>query len=139
VRDIGCSNFSAERLREAEEAARDGAARFVSVQNEYSFLHCEPEHDVLPECERAGLAFIPYFPLANGLLTGKYRRGQNAPAGSRLHSRRGERLLTDRNLDIVERLVEFSGSREHTILELAFSWLLTQPAVASVIAGATSS
>jgi aryl-alcohol dehydrogenase-like predicted oxidoreductase len=139
VREIGCSNFSAEQLRAAEGAARDGAARFVSVQNEYSLLHREPERDVLPESERAGLAFIPYFPLANGLLTGKYRQGQHAPAGSRLQSGRGDRLLTERNLTVVEELIEFSESRGHTILELAFSWLLTRPAVASVIAGATSS
>jgi aryl-alcohol dehydrogenase-like predicted oxidoreductase len=139
VREIGCSNFSAEQLREAEEATREGAARFVSVQNEYSLLHREPEHDVLPECERAAISFIPYFPLANGLLTGKYRRGQSAPAGSRLDSGRGERLLTDRNLGIVEELIGFSEGRGHSILELAFSWLLTRPAVVSVIAGATSS
>ena len=138
VREIGCSNFSADRLREAEEAAHEGAARFVSVQNEYSLLHREPEGDVLPECERLRIAFIPYFPLANGLLTGKYRRGQDAPTGSRLNSGRSERLLTERNLDIVERLIEFSQRQGHTILELAFSWLLARPAVASVIAGATS-
>jgi aryl-alcohol dehydrogenase-like predicted oxidoreductase len=138
VREVGCSNFSADQLREAEEATREGAARFVSVQNEYSLLHREPEHDVLPECERAGLAFIPYFPLANGLLTGKYRRDQDTPAGSRLDSGRGDRLLTDRNLDIVERLIAFSESRGHTVLELAFSWLLMRSSVASVIAGATS-
>ena len=139
VREIGCSNFSADQLHEAEEANRDGAAGFVSVQNEYSLLHREPERDVLPECERAGLAFIPYFPLANGLLTGKYRQGQDVPAGSRLQSGRGDRLLTEQNLTIVEDLIEFSESWGHTILELAFSWLLTRPAVASVIAGATSS
>jgi aryl-alcohol dehydrogenase-like predicted oxidoreductase len=138
VREIGCSNFSAERLREAEEAAGEGAPRFASVQNEYSLLHREPEGDVLPECERLGIAFIPYFPLANGLLTGKYRRGKDAPAGSRLDSERGERLLTGRNLALVEQLTEFSESRGHTILGLAFSWLLGRPAVASVIAGATS-
>jgi aryl-alcohol dehydrogenase-like predicted oxidoreductase len=82
--------------------------------------------------------FIPYFPLANGLLTGKYRQGQNSPAGSRLDSGRGESLLTERNLTIVEDLIGFSERRAHTILELAFSWLLARPAVASVIAGATS-
>jgi aryl-alcohol dehydrogenase-like predicted oxidoreductase len=139
VREIGCSNFSAEQLREAERATRDGGARFVSVQNEYSVLHREPERDVLPECERLGIAFIPYFPLVSGLLTGKYRQGQPAPEGSRLQSGRGDSLLTDRNLAIVEELIEFSESRGHTILELAFSWLLTRPAVVSVIAGATSS
>ena len=138
VREIGCSNFSAAQLRAAEEAARGGGARFVSVQNEYSLLHREAERDVLPECERLGIAFIPYFPLASGLLTGKYRKGQPAPEGSRLQSRRGDSLLTDRNLAVVERLIEFSESRGHTILELAISWLLERPAVASVIAGATS-
>jgi aryl-alcohol dehydrogenase-like predicted oxidoreductase len=135
VREIGCSNFSADQLR---EAAPEGASRFASVQNECSLLHREPEGEVLPECERLGIAFVPYFPLANGLLTGKYRRGQAAPAGSRLDSSRGERLLTEENLDVVERLIEFSESRGHTILELAFSWLLRLPTVASVIAGATS-
>ena len=139
VREIGCSNFSAEQLRAAEKATRDGGARFVSVQNEYSVLHREPERDVLPECERLGIAFIPYFPLVSGLLTGKYRQGQPAPEGSRLQSGRGDSLLTDRNLAVVGELIEFSESRGHTILELAFSWLLTRPAVVSVIAGATSS
>ena len=138
VREIGCSNFSAEQLREAERATHDGGARFVSVQNEYSVLHREPERDVLSECERLGIAFIPYFPLVSGLLTGKYRQGQPAPEGSRLQSGRGDSLLTDRNLAVVGELIEFSESRGHTILELAFSWLLTRPAVASVIAGATS-
>jgi aryl-alcohol dehydrogenase-like predicted oxidoreductase len=138
VREIGCSNFSSDQLREAEEAVREGAVRFVSVQKEYSLIHREAEHDVLPECERLGIAFIPYFPLANGLLTGKYRRGKDVPAGGRLDSARGERLLTNNNLAVVERLVEFSQRRGHTVLELAFSWLLKWPAVASVIAGATS-
>lgn len=139
VREIGCSNFSAEQLSAAEEAASSGGlARFVSVQNEYNLLHREPEYDVLPECERLGISFIPYFPLASGLLTGKYRKGRPAPEGSRLQSRRGDSLLTDHNLAIVEELIEYSESRRHTILELAFSWLLERPAVASVIAGATS-
>jgi aryl-alcohol dehydrogenase-like predicted oxidoreductase len=138
VREIGCSNFSADQLREAEEAVREDAARFESVQNEYSLLHREPEGAVLPECESSGIAFVPYFPLANGLLTGKYRQGEDAPAGSRLDSARGERLLTEENLAVVERLIEFSASRGRTILELAFSWLLRRPAVASVIAGAVS-
>jgi aryl-alcohol dehydrogenase-like predicted oxidoreductase len=138
VREVGCSNFSVDQLREAEAATREGAARFEIVQNEYSLLHREPEQDVLPECERLGVAFVPYFPLANGLLTGKYRRGEDVPVGSRLDSSRGERLLTEENLAVVERLIEFSESRGRTVLELAFSWLLRRPAVASVIAGATS-
>ncbi len=138
VREIGCSNFSAEQLREAEAAAR-GGARFVSVQNEYSLLHREPEAEALPECERRGLAFLPYFPLASGLLTGKYRRGRAAPQGTRI-TEGGWRsnMLTDENLERVEGLLAFAEGRGHTLLELAFSWLLARPAVASVIAGATS-
>jgi aryl-alcohol dehydrogenase-like predicted oxidoreductase len=139
VREIGCSNFSAEQLREADSKAREkGAARFVSVQNEYSLLHREPEREVLPECERLGLAFLPYFPLASGLLTGKYRRGQPPPEGSRLGGDgRFADMLTEQNLEIVESIIEFAESRGHTLLELAFSWLLARPVVASVIAGAT--
>src|SRR5439155_2160082 len=85
VREIGCSNFSAPQLREAEsEATRLGTARFVSVQNEYSLLHREPEAEVLGECEREGIAFLPFFPLKSGLLTGKYRKGQPIPEGTRV-------------------------------------------------------
>ena len=138
VREIGCSNFSADQLRAAENAVRTDAARFVSVQNEYSLLHREPEDDVLPECVRAGIAFIPYFPLASGLLTGKYRRGRPAPEGSRLQSRFGEEPFTDENLAVVESLLQYATSRGRTLLELAVSWLVTRPAVASVIIGATS-
>ncbi len=139
VREIGCSNFSVEQLREAEEGVRGGAARFVSVQNEYSLLHRDPERDVLLECARLGLAFLPYFPLASGLLTGKYRRGRPAPSGTRIADGgwAGE-LLTDQNLALVEVLEQFAKSRGRTLLELAVSWLLAQPGVASVIAGATS-
>jgi aryl-alcohol dehydrogenase-like predicted oxidoreductase len=140
VREIGCSNFSAEQLREAESAVRPGAARFVSVQNEYSLLEREPERDVIPYCEKAGLAFIPYFPLASGLLTGKYRRGQPPPEGTRLApGGRFQDTLNDQNLALVESLLQFAESRGHTILELAMSWLAMQPTVASIIAGATSS
>lgn len=139
VREIGCSNFSAEQLREAEAAVGDGAARFVSVQNEYSLFQREPEREVLAECERLGIAFIPYFPLASGLLTGKYRKGRPMPQGTRLTS--GSRfadLLSDDKLEVVERLIAFAESRGHTLLDLAFSWLLANPVVVSVIAGATS-
>jgi len=139
VREIGCSNFSAQQTREAEAALRPGGAHFVSLQNEYSLLHREPEREVLPECERSGLAFLPYFPLANGLLTGKYRAGRPAPQGTRISTQeRFGKLLNQRNLEIVEGLIRFAESRGHTILELAFSWLLAHPVVASVIAGATS-
>jgi aryl-alcohol dehydrogenase-like predicted oxidoreductase len=138
VREIGCSNFSAEQVVEAHEAARYRAARFASVQNEYSLLHREPETDVLPECARLGLSFIPYFPLASGLLTGKYRPGEPAPPGSRL-SGGGlrDRFLAEENVAAAERLRAFAESRGRTLLELAFGFLLAHPPVASVIAGAT--
>jgi aryl-alcohol dehydrogenase-like predicted oxidoreductase len=139
VREIGCSNFSVEQLREAATAVRPGAARFVSVQNEYSLLHREPERGMLAECEKQGLAFIPYFPLASGLLTGKYRKGQPPPEGTRLApGGRFQETLTEKNLAIVEALITFAESKGHTILELAMSWLAMQPSVASIIAGATS-
>lgn len=139
VREIGCSNFSAEQLREAEAAVEPGSARFVSVQNQYSLFHREPEREVLPECERLGLAFLPYFPLASGLLTGKYRRGQPPPEGTRLGPGGwGSNILNEENLARVEQLIRFAEARSRTILELAFAWLLARPAVASVIAGATS-
>jgi aryl-alcohol dehydrogenase-like predicted oxidoreductase len=138
VREIGCSNFSVEQLQEAEGAVKSGAARFVSVQNQYSILHREPEPQVLPECARAGLAFLPFFPLANGLLTGKYQRSKTPPPGSRAEAGFGPKVFTDENLAIVEQLTEFAESRGHTILELAFRWLLTRSEIPSVIAGAKS-
>jgi aryl-alcohol dehydrogenase-like predicted oxidoreductase len=141
VREIGCSNFSVQQIREAEaaSAARRGSARYVSVQNEYSLLHREPEVGVLAECERAGIAFLPFFPLMSGLLTGKYRKGRPLPQGTRIAKfDRYNKLLTDENLDKVEALADFAESRDHTLLELAFSWLLAHSVVASVIAGATS-
>jgi len=136
VREIGCSNFSVAQLREARDAAGSGA-RFVSVQNQYSLLHREPETGVLDECVREGLAFLPFFPLASGLLTGKYHRGRPAPKGTRLANRSNHRFLNEDNLEIVEGLRSFAEARGHTMLELAFSWLASRPAVASVIAGAT--
>jgi len=131
VREIGCSNFSAAQLREA-------GGRFASVQNQYSLMHREPEKDVLPECVRSGIAFLPFFPLASGLLTGKYRRGRPSPAGSRGDAGWGPKVYTEANFDKVEWLIQFAESRGHSLLELAFSWLAARPAVASVIAGATS-
>ncbi|WP_434041893.1 MULTISPECIES: aldo/keto reductase [Sorangium] len=141
VREIGSSNFSASQLRGAEEATRAGAARFVSVQNEYSLLQREPERDELATSERLGLAFLPYFPLASGLLSGKYLPDKPAPAGARLSAPEAPltaRFLTDRNRSAAAALAAFASSRGHTLLELAFSWLAARPAVASVIAGATS-
>ncbi len=136
VREIGASNFSADQLRCAETEVEAGAARFVSLQNEYSLLEREYEAEVLPEALKQHVAFLPYFPLANGLLTGKYRLGQPTPEGTRLKS--DNPSLSDENLAIVEALLQFSEARGHTILELAFSWLASRPTIASVIAGATS-
>ncbi len=140
VKEIGCSNFSAQQLREAEAAAtRLRCARFVSVQNEYSLLNREPEAQVLGESARQGIAFLPYFPLKSGLLTGKYRKGQPIPEDTRVAKfERYRKLLTEENLDKVERLVDYAQSHGHTILDLAISWLLAHPVVASVIAGASS-
>jgi len=138
VKEIGCSNFSANQLDEAARAATPGTAPVVSVQNEYSLLNREPEASVLPACERLGLAFLPFFPLASGLLTGKYEPGKAAPKDSRLSLSWTSRFTTDRNVRIAEALKAFAAAREHTLLELAVSWLAARPCVASVIAGATS-
>src|SRR5918995_1661916 len=139
-REIGCSNFTAEQIREAEAVVKAGAARFVSVQNHYNLLKRADETEVLPTCEKLGIAHIPFFPLASGLLTGKYRRGEAPPEGTRLAAwgDRANRVLSDGNFDIVERLGTWAQQRGHTILELAFAWLLAKPAVTSVIAGATN-
>jgi len=137
VREIGCSNFSVEQLQEAKVAAA-GKTPFCSVQNHYSLLHREPEQGVLAECERQHLGFLPFFPLANGLLTGKYQKGQPPPPGTRLAA--NDRFSSDplsAQVTQMEALRDFVESRNHTLLELAFSWLLTRPVVASVIAGAT--
>jgi aryl-alcohol dehydrogenase-like predicted oxidoreductase len=140
VREIGCSNFTVQMLRDAAEAAASKQlAQFVSVQNEFSLMHREPESGVLQECERKGMALLPYFPLASGLLTGKYRKGAPVPRGTRIaESKRYNEQLSKENLEVVEKLVRFAEARGHTILELAFSWLLSHSPVASVIAGATS-
>ncbi len=137
VREIGCSNFSVAQIREAADSAK-GRAQFVSIQNEFSLFQREPENNgVLAECEARGIAFLPYFPLANGLLTGKYRAGKKPPEGSRAADAWGPKVFTDRNLAVVERLIEFAEACDHTILELAFAWLLSHKPVASVIAGAS--
>ena len=131
VREIGCSNFSAQQIREA-------GGKFASLQNQYSLFHREPEAEVLPECRREHLSFLPYFPLANGLLTGKYRVGKALPTGSRGQAGWGPKVFTPENLQKVERLIAFAEKRGHTLLELAFSWLAAQDPVVSVIAGATT-
>lgn len=141
VREIGCSNFSVAQLQEAQAAVTDGAPRFVNLQNNYSLLNREPENGVLAECVRQSIGFVPYSPLASGLLTGKYRKGAPVPEGTRIAKMaddRRDQMLSDQNLAIVERLAAFATERRHSLLELAFSWLLAQPAVSSVIAGATN-
>jgi aryl-alcohol dehydrogenase-like predicted oxidoreductase len=139
VREIGCSNFSAAQLREAEAAVKPGAARFISVQNHYNLLNRSDEIEVLPESERLGIANLPYFPLASGLLTGKYTRNEPPPEGTRLQKagERMGRILSPENFDVVEALSAWAAERGHTILDLAFAWLLAKPIVTSVIAGAT--
>ena len=140
VRHIGCSNFSAAQLREAESiASKSGLTMFVSSQDEYSLLVRDIESELLPLIEQYGVSELPYFPLASGLLTGKYKKGQAAPKGTRLGDKQGlaEKYHHEANLQIVERLGEFSEDKGHTLLELAFSWLLSHKTVASVIAGAT--
>lgn len=136
VRFIGCSNFSAAQIEEADRVARErGFARFVGVQNQYSLLHREPEAGVTAVCERLGLSLLPFYPLASGLLTGKYRRGEPAPPGTRLARR--DYSATAAQFDVVEALERFAAERGVTLLEVAIGWLLAQPAVDSVIAGAT--
>jgi len=136
VRHIGCSNFSARELEEAEAAAREkGYAHFVSLQNEYSLLKRDIEADVIPQCQRLGVGVLPFFPLASGLLTGKYRRGEDAPAGTRLHGR--PEIADDATFDRLEAAQRFAEERGVTLLDVAIAGLAAQPAVASVIAGAT--
>lgn len=135
VREIGCSNFDVAQLQELERVHVPGAAKFVSLQNHYSLFHREPEGGVLAECGRQGLGFLPYFPLASGLLTGKYRKGGAHPTGTRIAS--DSDRLSERTLATVEALIAFAEARHRTILDLAVSWLLMRPEVSSVIAGAT--
>lgn len=142
MREIGCSRFEAEHLREAVAAGLSGKPKFVSNQNEYSLMLRDAERELMPECERQGIAFLPFYPLFHGLLTGKYRRGEAPPADTRLASapRPGRPLdvLSDRNFDIVEGLAAYAANRDRTLLELSFAWLLAQPSVGSVLAGAMS-
>jgi aryl-alcohol dehydrogenase-like predicted oxidoreductase len=136
VRAIGASNFSAAQIEEADRVASEqGLTRFTAVQNEYSLLVRDAERDVLPVCERLGLGFVPYFPLASGLLTGKYRRDQDAPAGTRLAGR--PQVASDEQFDTLEGLERYASERGLSMLELAFGGLLARPVVSSVIAGAT--
>ena len=145
VREIGCSNFTGAQIDEA--AAVSGQreiSRFVSAQNHYSLLARMLERDVVPACARNGLSVMPYCPLANGVLTGKYRRGEEPPKGSRMDWVRNDPATTDRgflserNLDIVDRLGVYAADHGRTLLELAISWLAAQPDVSTVIPGAST-
>jgi aryl-alcohol dehydrogenase-like predicted oxidoreductase len=142
VREIGNSNFSGDQIDEAATtSAAHGWARFASAQNQLSLVARGPLKEVIPACARNDLAFLPYFPLASGLLTGKYRRGEAPARGTRLSMMPEDRVsqvLTDANFERVERLSAWAAQRGRTILELAFAWLVVQPTMASVIAGATS-
>jgi aryl-alcohol dehydrogenase-like predicted oxidoreductase len=141
VRELGCSNFTADQLDEAAAAASERGLRpFVTVQNEYNLLKRDPEADVIGACERHGMTLTPYFPLASGLLTGKYRRGEAPAAGTRfagMPADRVDRFLGGRRMDVVEGLTGFASAHGHTLPELALSWLASNPIVPSVIAGAT--
>jgi aryl-alcohol dehydrogenase-like predicted oxidoreductase len=136
VRYIGCSNFAAWQLADADWTARvRGLSRFVSAQNHYSLIERNVERELSPACERFGVGILPFYPLANGLLTGKYRRGEQAPEDSRLAQR--PEWLSDKRFDKLEALASYAEGRGRSLLEVAIGGLAAQPAVASVIAGAT--
>src|SRR6201985_21686 len=140
VRYIGHSNFPAWRIAEAEYVARAmNVTRFVSCQDEYSLVVRDIEKDLVPAAQEYNLGLLPFFPLASGLLTGKYKKGEAAPEDTRFGkiARLRDRYVTERNEDIVEKLQAFAQGRGHSMLELAFSWLAARPQVSSVIAGAT--
>jgi aryl-alcohol dehydrogenase-like predicted oxidoreductase len=140
VRAVGCSNFSGVQLTEATAQAQERRlVQFVTAQNEWNLLNRGAERDVIPACERHGLGQLPYFPLASGMLTGKYRRGEAFAAGTRLATfAYFKGLATEENFRKVEALQTFAEQRGRTILELAVSWLAAHPCVVSVIAGATT-
>jgi aryl-alcohol dehydrogenase-like predicted oxidoreductase len=140
VRYVGCSNLPAWQVVEAQWTSRDkGLVPFISCQDEYSLVMRDAERELIPAMQRYGLGLLPYFPLASGLLTGKYKRNTAMPQGARLTTtpRLADGYLTEANWKIVEKLEPFCAERGRTMLELAFSWLLARPTVASVIAGAT--
>lgn len=142
IREIGCTAFTADDLVTSRSAAVEhGLAPYASVQNHYSVLSRDPEtNGVFATCEEYGMSFVPFFPLESGLLTGKYRRGEPRPDGSRLAAwgDRADSFIDDDKLEVVERLTAWCESRDHTMLDLAMSWHTSHPLVASVIAGATS-
>jgi aryl-alcohol dehydrogenase-like predicted oxidoreductase len=139
VRYLGSSNLPGWQIADADHLARAaGGSRFVSAQNEWSLLVRDVERDVVPACAHYGIGILPYFPLTSGLLTGKYRKGEPFPEGTRFAgSAYFQRYATDVNFDKIDALTKVAESRGHTLLELAMSWLAAQPTVSSVIAGAT--
>jgi aryl-alcohol dehydrogenase-like predicted oxidoreductase len=140
VRYVGHSNFTGWQTVDAEWIARTrNLERFISAQNKYSLLERSIEADLVPALERYGIGLIPFFPLASGLLTGKYRRGEAPPEGSRIKAWGRESVLTDATFDVLEKLEAFAAERAITLLDVAIGGLAAQPAVSSVIAGATSS
>jgi aryl-alcohol dehydrogenase-like predicted oxidoreductase len=139
VRYIGCSNYASWQACEAIWTSRTlGLNSFVSVQPHYNLLTRSIERELMPFCQAYDVGIIPFFPLASGFLTGKYRPGSPAPEGTRLAGPMGERTLTDANFESLDQLETFAKDHGHSLLELAFSWLLAKPKVATVIAGATS-
>ena len=140
VRYIGCSNMSAAQVAQAQSVSDTrGLHRFVCCQDQYSFLARQIERELIPELEKQRLPLLPYFPLASGMLTGKYQCGAPIPEGTRLSQKRySDRFLNDRNFAVVEGLKEFCAQRGRSMLELAFGWLLTNPVVGGVIAGAST-
>jgi aryl-alcohol dehydrogenase-like predicted oxidoreductase len=139
VRYLGNSNYAGWQIASAHYVAKQhNFTPFISAQNPYSLIDRRIETEVVPAAQQFGLGIIPYSPIASGLLTGKYKRGEPRPEGTRLaQGPAADRLLTERNFETVEKLEEFAQGRGHTMLELAISWLVSQPAVGSVIAGAT--
>jgi aryl-alcohol dehydrogenase-like predicted oxidoreductase len=133
---IGSSNFAAWQVADADWTARSrGYRRFISAQNRYSLLHRAPEAALVPACQRYGIGILPFYPLDNGLLTGKYRRGEPAPAGTRMAGRLGQ--VSDATFAAIEALAGYAAERGVTLLDVAIGGLAARPAVASVIAGAT--
>jgi len=140
VRYIGCSNMSASQIEEAQRISQEnGLNRFVACQDQYSLLSRQIEAEIVSAVEAHRLTLVPYFPLASGMLTGKYQFGSSIPAGTRMsYKRYSDRFLNDENFHIVERLRDFCAQRGRSLLELAFGWLLSKPFVGCVIAGASA-
>lgn len=135
IRFYGCSYFSGAEMQEAvDEAKRLGLKGFVTAQNAWNLLEREIEADLIPVCETNGIGLLPYYPIAKGLLTGKYRKGSAAPAGSRLA---GDPYLANADFDLLERLEAYAQDHGQTLLTLAISWLAAQPSISSIISGAS--